>query len=124
MPPADLVRTPGGTPRQTWSAGTLTYTMAGLAVLFCWLLWGDFAWALKDRAIPPVIQTLLKKFGASNMTAGLLFGSLPPAIGLILGPVVAFKSDRYRSRWGRRIPFLLVLTPIALLGIVGMAFRP
>jgi len=111
-------------PRKTWSAGTLTYTTAGLAVLFCWLLWGDFAWAFKDRAIPPIVQTLLKKFGASDMTAGLLFGSLPPAIGLVLGPIVAFQSDRYRSRWGRRIPFILVLTPIAVLGIAGMAFSP
>jgi len=117
-------RTPGETPHRTWSVGTLTYTITGLVVLFCWLLWGDFAWALKDRAIPPIVQTLLNKFGASDMTAGLLFGSLPPALGLILGPIVAFKSDRYRSRWGRRIPFLVVLTPIALLGIVGMAFSP
>jgi MFS family permease len=124
MPPADSGHTPGGTPRRTWSAGTLTYTTAGLVVLFCWLLWGDFAWALKDRAIPPIVQTLLKKFGASDMTAGLLFGSLPPALGLILGPVIAYKSDRYRSRLGRRIPFLLVSTPVAVLGIVGMAFSP
>ncbi len=115
---------PTGAPRKIWSAGTLTYTTAGLVVLFCWLLWGDFAWSMKERAIPPIVQVLLKKFGASDMTAGLLFGSLPPALGLILGPIVAYKSDRHRGRWGRRIPFILLSTPVALVGIVGLAFSP
>ncbi len=115
---------PGHAPRQIWRVGTLTYTSAGLAVLFCWLLWGDFAWAMKDRAIPPIVQLLLKKFGASDMVAGLLFGSLPPALGLFLGPIIGYKSDRHRGRWGRRIPFLLISTPIAVLGIVGLALSP
>jgi len=119
--PAQL---PGQAPRQIWSVGSLTYTTAGLAVLFCWLLWGDFAWAMKDRAIPPIVQLLLNKFGASDMVAGLLFGTLPPAIGLILGPIISYKSDRHRGRWGRRIPFLLIPTPIIVLSIAGLAFSP
>src|SRR5476651_1446736 len=93
----------GEPPQKIWRVGTLTYTMTGLVILFCWLLWGDFAWAMKDRAIPNTVQILLKKFGASDMVAGLLFGSLPPAIGLILGPIISYKSDRHRGRWGRRI---------------------
>ncbi len=108
----------------TWSVGTLTYTTGGLIVLFSWLLWGDFVWFMKDRAIPPIVQLLLNKFGASDMVAGLLFGSLPPAMGLILGPIVSYKSDRHRGRWGRRIPFLLIPTPVAVLGIAGLAFSP
>ncbi len=110
--------------RKNWRAGTLSYTTAGLVILFFWLLWGDFAWAMKDRAIPPIVQILLKKFGASDMVAALLFGSLPPAMGMILGPIIGYKSDRHRGRWGRRIPFLLISTPIAVLGIVGLAFSP
>lgn len=27
---------------KTWKAGTLVYSSAGLAMLFFWLLWGDF----------------------------------------------------------------------------------
>ena len=34
-------------PKNKWSVGTLTYTAAGLAVLFALLLWGDFAWSMK-----------------------------------------------------------------------------
>jgi MFS family permease len=114
----------GKTPSRLWSVGTLTYTTAGLIILFCWLLWGDFAWSMKDRAIPPIVQILLKRFGASDTVAGLLFGTLPPAIGLILGPIISYKSDRHQGRWGRRIPFLLIPTPIAILAMVGLAFSP
>jgi MFS family permease len=124
VPNTNPAQMPGGAPRKIWSVGTLTYTTAGLAILFCWLLWGDFAWSMKDRAIPPIVQLLLKKFEASDMVAGLLFGSLPPAIGLILGPIISYKSDRHRGRWGRRIPFLFLPTPIIVLSIAGLAFSP
>jgi len=123
-PQTDSPRESGGRSRKLWKAGTLTYTSAGLVVLFCWLLWGDFAWSMKDRAIPPVMQLLFKKFGASDTVVGLLFGSLPPVIGILLGPILSYKSDRYRGPWGRRIPFLLIPTPIAVLAIVGLAFSP
>ena len=123
-PHIDSAGTADKSPRKSWKAGTLTYTTAGLVVLFFWLLWGDFAWSMKDRAIPPIVQILLKKFGASDMVAALLFGSLPPAMGIILGPIIGYKSDRHRGRWGRRIPFLLISTPIAVLGIAGLAFSP
>lgn len=36
-----------------WKQGTLTYTTFGLIALFFWLLWGDFTWAMKDRAVGP-----------------------------------------------------------------------
>jgi Na+/melibiose symporter-like transporter len=107
-----------------WQVGTLTYSLGGLAILFCWLLWGDFAWAVRDRAIPSVMQLLFKKSGASDMFAGVLFASLPSALGLIIGPVVGYKSDRLRTRWGRRIPFLAMTTPFAVLAMVGLAFSP
>lgn len=118
------VPTPGGPSRKIWKAGTLAYTTGGLIILFGWLLWGDFAWSMKERAIPPIVQLLLNKFGASDLVAGLLFGSLPPAIGIILVPIISYKSDRHRGRWGRRIPFLLIPTPIVVMALVGLAFSP
>src|SRR5438094_9583528 len=93
-----------------WTVGTLTYSLGGLSVLFFWLLWGDFAFYLKERAVPPTLQILLRTFGASALISGLLLGSLPQVIAMLLGPVVSFKSDRHRGRWGRRIPFLLMPT--------------
>lgn len=107
-----------------WQAGTLTYSMGGLVILFCWLLMGDFAWAMKERSVSTVIQLMFKKFGSSDTLNSLFMGSLPSAIGLLLGPVISYRSDRHRGSWGRRIPYLIVTTPIASLAMVGLAFSP
>jgi MFS family permease len=105
-----------------WSAGTLRYTTGGLLLLFFWLLWGDFAWAIRDRTVPPIVQLLFKHFGASDTLSGFLFASLPAALALIICPFVAYHSDRYRSRWGRRIPFLVIPIPFIVVAATGIAF--
>ncbi len=110
--------------RRVWRAGTLTYTAGGLALLFCWLLWGDFAWQLKERSATPVVQIMLRKFEASDFLTGLFLLSLPSVIGVVLGTYISYRSDRHRGRWGRRIPYLLVTSPIATLAMFGLAFSP
>ena len=58
------------------------------------------------------------------MVTGLIFSSLPAALGMIIGPVISFKSDRLRSRWGRRIPFLIAPVPLIVVSTVGLALCP
>jgi MFS family permease len=110
--------------RKFWAVGTLSYTTGGLVILFCWLLAGDFGWSMKDRSVIWVVQLLIKKFQASDMVAGFLIGTLPQALALVLTPIVSYRSDRHRGRWGRRIPFLVIPTPIAALSMLGLAFSP
>ncbi len=110
--------------KKTWVAGTLVYTSATLATLFCWLLWGDFAWQMRDRSVLPVTQLLFKHHGASDTLVALFFSSAPLAIGLLLNPVISYLSDRHRGRWGRRVPFLMATTPVIVLAIAGLAFSP
>lgn len=93
-------------------------------ILFCWLLLGDFAWSMKERSVMWTVQLLIKKFGATDLVSGLLIGTLPQALALVLTPIVGYYSDRHRGRWGRRIPFLLVPTPFAALSMVGLAYSP
>ena len=107
--------------KKIWRVGTLTYTTSSLAVLFGWLLWGDFAWWMKERAVVPVGQLMLRQFGATDFLVGLLIGSVPAALGLFVGPIVSVKSDHHRGRWGRRIPFLLIPTPFIMLAMFVMA---
>jgi MFS family permease len=107
-----------------WRVGTLSYTRAGLVTLFFWLLWGDFAWSVRDRSLGTVLQLLLVKFKASDTVAGLLVGTFPAAIGLVLGPIISYRSDHYRSRLGRRLPFLFISAPVAAIAIVGLGFSP
>lgn len=111
------------TPRR-WHVGTLRYGVGGLVLLFCWLLWGDFAMSMKDRAVSPVALIILRALSAPDWFVGLLVGSIPAGIGLILGPVISVRSDRHRGRWGRRIPFLLIPTPLIVLSMFGVAAAP
>lgn len=110
--------------KKTWKVGTLQYTGSALAVLFFWLLLGDFAWSMRERSVSPTLQLLLRKAGASDTLTGALMGSLPAAVTMLIGPIIGYLSDRHRGPWGRRIPFLLVPTPIAALAMVGLAFGP
>jgi MFS family permease len=116
-----------GKPRvKTWRTGTLTYTKVGLAFLFFWLLWGDFAWSMKERAMghSGVMQLLMGRFHPSDTFLGLVLGTLPPALSLIVVPIVCYKSDRHRGSWGRRIPFLVAATPFTVVSMLCLAFSP
>jgi Na+/melibiose symporter-like transporter len=102
----------------------LSYASAGLVALFLWLLAGDFAWMMKERAITPVAQIMLRAFESPDWLVGLLVGSIPAGMGMILGPIISVRSDRHRGRWGRRIPYLLLPTPLVSLSMFGLAATP
>jgi MFS family permease len=110
--------------RKIWSIGPLTYTSGGIVVLFFWLLFGDFAWSMRDRSVGPMASWYLDDIGVPKLLFGLLMSSFPALIVLIVGPIISVKSDRHRGKWGRRIPFLLVTTPIAAFGMIGLAVTP
>lgn len=107
-----------------WRAGTLAYSTGGLVVVFCWLLLGDFAWSLKERAVFPMAQFLLKKFEASDFIVGLMVGTLPNLMAVCLQPIITMRSDRHRGPLGRRIPYLLWTTPITSVSLAALAFSP
>lgn len=110
--------------RTLWTVGTLVYATSGLVLLFCWLLWGDFALSMRERSVGPLIEKFLLKNGAGNTLKQLLTATLPTVISLFLAPAISYMSDRTRSRWGRRIPYLLIPTPIAGVAMIGIAFSP
>lgn len=109
---------------KTWQVNGLVYTAGGLVALFALMLTGDFAWAFKDRSVAMITKVLFKQYGASDFVNGLLITSLPMILGVILTPIVSYRSDRHRGKLGRRIPYLLVTTPIAVFAMVGLAFSP
>ncbi len=69
-------------------------------------------------------QWYLNQLGLPNLLFALLVSSFPALIGLVLGPVISVKSDRHRGKWGRRIPFLLITTPLAAFGMIGLGVTP
>ena len=101
-----------------YSVGTLVYTKAGLVALFAWLLWGDFCFMLMELVGPTVLPLKLKQLDAPNWLIGLILTTLPSLLHMTVCPWVSFKSDRYRSRWGRRIPFILFSLPFLCISLV------
>jgi MFS family permease len=79
---------------------------------------------MRERSVPNVMQLLFQKFGASNFVSSLLIATLPYGLIMLIGPIVSYRSDRYRSRWGRRIPFLAIHIPFVVLSMVAVAFSP
>ncbi len=108
----------GASPKRIFSTGTLRYTTFGLAVAFIWLLWGDFIWTLLDGNLPNILPLKLKDMGASDTMMVFVNKTIAYGIIFFLAPLVSFSSDRYRSRWGRRIPFLFWSTPFVGLFLV------
>ena len=94
-----------------YHCGALTYTKMGLTALFAWLLWGDFCFTLMEAVGPSVLPLKLKSLGCSNWLIGLVLTTVPNIFTMTVCPYVSVKSDRYRSRWGRRIPFIVWTMP-------------
>lgn len=115
---------PSSTGKKIWTAGTLTYTSAGIVMLFLWLLWGDFAWAMRDRALPSMTALMLKSFDVSDFAYGLITVSFTNFTNLFLGPIISYQSDRHRGRFGRRIPYIFFTTPFVMAGLIGIGFSP
>lgn len=111
-----VLRDAGG--RRIWKCGTLTYTRFGLINLFLWMLWGDFCYTMMEQLTPTLLPIVLNYHNASNLTIGLLVGSIPAILNFIINPIVSTSSDRTRSRWGRRIPYLLFSSPLVVLFLI------
>jgi len=108
--------------RRRWSAGTLTYTLGGILLLFFLLLAGDFIWSMRERSTTMISLLLIKELGASDFLNSLIIYALPCAVSVVVCPLISYRSDRHRGRFGRRIPYLFLTTPIVFAGLMGMAF--
>ncbi len=102
--------------------GTLQYTKIGVVSLFLWLLLGSFCFTLMECVVPYILPLKLKSLNASNMFMGLVLTTIPAIFNASVCPAVSFYSDRYRSRLGRRIPFILLSTPFITLFLVLIGY--
>lgn len=110
-------------PPKLFRAGSLVYTRAGLVTLFSWLLWGDFIYSFMESVLPCLLPVLLKDHGANNQEIATI-GAIYMVANALLNPVISYQSDRFRSRWGRRRPFIFVTTPFVVLFLSAIPFAP
>ena len=104
--------------------GTLRYTMASLMLMFVWLLWGDFCFTVMEYVNNSIVPLRLRELHAPDWVLPIIMTTVPSIITFTLNPVISTASDRFRSRWGRRIPFLLFSAPFLSAMLVLMAFSP
>lgn len=105
-------------PKPQFQVGTLRYTGLGMLMIFVWLLWGDFCYMLLDQNVPEILPLKLNSMGAGDTVNAVLNKSLSYLIVFFLAPIVSVRSDRTRTRWGRRIPYLFWSTPFVGLFLV------
>jgi MFS family permease len=113
------------TPAGRYRVGTLSYTRFGLLSVFFWMLWGDLCVNIMETVVPRMVPLQLDHLGASKAIIGLVTLSIPAGVELTINPFISTWSDRFRSRFGRRRPFILLGTPIlaVCLLIVGLSGR-
>lgn len=70
----------------------------------------ESTWNFYDAQVPP----LLREHLTSAALIGLLMG-MDNVLGIFIQPWMGNRSDNTRTRWGRRIPYLVVGMPVAAL---------
>jgi Na+/melibiose symporter-like transporter len=105
-----------------YRVGTLRYSQHDLYVLFFWLMWNDFTITLLEQ-VHGLLGFLYKDYGASNAEIAT-FGSITGLISMWINPWCSTWSDRTRTKYGRRRPFVFFATPFFALFLMLIPYMP
>ncbi len=100
----------------------ICYTAGGLTAVFTALLMAGFGFNLLTTATGTLLPVQFKDMGADNETIALLLASLPSLLFTVVNPIASFRSDRTRTRWGRRMPYLFITVPFITLSVIYLGF--
>ncbi|XP_029108463.1 membrane-associated transporter protein isoform X2 [Scleropages formosus] len=85
----------------------------GRLLMHATLMFGrEFCYAVEAAFVTPVLLSV----GLPRSLYSLVW-LLSPMLGFVLQPIVGSSSDRCRSRWGRRRPYILALGLLMLAGL-------
>ncbi len=105
-----------------YKVGTLQYTKATLITMFIWMIFGNVTFGLMEQIFPISMPLQLKRLGVPDAWMNVLMVTCGQAMNVVLSPVISFRSDRTRSRWGRRIPYIAITLPFLCLCLVALGF--
>ena len=111
-------------PRRPYAVGTLRYSLGGIILVSVWIILGGKIYSLLNLVIPTLLPLTMKQYGASAALTGLVIGSLPAVMNFVMNPILSTASDRTRTRWGRRIPYLAAATPFVALFMILIGWVP
>ncbi|MBE6356842.1 MAG: SLC45 family MFS transporter [Lentisphaerae bacterium] len=72
--------------------------------------------------VPNVKPVLLDRVNASAEDIALILGSIPQIINFVLCPLISTLSDRTRTKFGRRTPYLIISAPLLVLSLLSIAW--
>ena len=110
----------GGNPEL--SIGTLQYSLPGLISTITVLCLGSGIFIMMQVMLGSALPLIAQEYGANNQLIALLSSTIPYVFNMIITPIVSFRSDRTRTRIGRRMPFLLFATPFMALALIGIGW--
>ncbi len=108
-----------------YSLGSLRYNLPQLLLVgTCMLLSTQALALLANHLVPSLSPLLLDRCGASSTDIALVVGTLPYIMNFILNPIISTTSDKTRSRYGRRIPYLILSAPVMALLLIAISWSP
>ena len=108
---------------KTFTCGSLVYTKRGLIAMFAWMLWGDFCFTLMESIVPSIIPLKMNSMGASGTLISLMMTSVPAVFNFTITPAISIWSDRLRTKWGRRMPFIIGSLPFLTISMLVIGFN-
>lgn len=107
-----------------WTIGTLKYTLPQLLFTATILLLAKQMMCLVCYSIVPTVKPIiLDEIGATPTQIALIVSTLPNILNIILNPILSTWSDKTRTRFGRRTPFLILSAPFLALMLILIAFH-
>ena len=89
-------------------------------------------WAVYNAYVPLFLQAGSEKFDATTTVTFGGFGLSAVVTGFIMSldniaavfiqPWIGMKSDRTRTRWGRRMPYIMVGAPLSVAGFIAIPY--
>lgn len=122
LPLIDDAQAGTGLTGKIFSVGTLRYTKAAIFILFFYLMWNDLILMLMEQ-VGGLLPVIMKRSGLSNTEMAALGAVLSP-LTIWINPVVSTWSDRTRTRFGRRRPFLALATPPCAIFLALIPWAP
>lgn len=102
--------------------GTLRYTLPGLVLTVLLLCLGSGLYIMQASAFNNALPLVLKDIEASDTAVAVFMTAIPQLLNMVVTPIVSFRSDRTRSRLGRRMPYLLAAAPFVMLFLLGIGW--
>ena len=105
-----------------YRVGTLQYSLVTLVTMFGWMMWGGFCVDLMEKVFPVLFPLQVRDMGGNNKIVSILSITLPNILVFTVVPAVSFRSDRTRTRLGRRIPYILYTAPFLAAFLIALGW--